>query len=208
VLDIGGASATQLLVDHPYNPYRPVPIPGSKPPAIQYVYKHPLRTVANAAAQWDSLVVVPNRRRIGRGGQIYPAISYNRNRLLYSPQSKSSLTDWYADASSGVIEVRLPWGMLHVIDPSTRSVLFGNTAVGEAIGATTDGFRFVVESYDPAKPQAGADHLPRGPTSGFADPPTWTWPTWESPQWHSEVKPLFAAMQRTFAGIPDRPPAR
>jgi hypothetical protein len=208
VLDIGGPSATQLLVDHPYNPYRPVLIPGSKPPAVQYVYSHPLRTVANDAAQWDSLVAVPNRRRIGRNGQIYPAISYNRNRLVYSPQSQSSLTDWFADAASGVIEVRLPWGMLQVVDPSARSVLFGNTAAGEAIGATTDGFRFVVESYDPAKPQGGVDHLPRGPSSGFADPPTWTWATWETPQWHSEVKPLFAAMQRTFAGIPDRPPAR
>jgi hypothetical protein len=208
VLDIGGPSATQLLVDHPYNPYRPVLIPGSKPPAVQYVYKHPLRTVANDAAQWDSLVVVPGRRRIGRNGQIYPAMSYNRNRLVYSPQSQSSLTDWFADAASGVIEVRLPWGMLQVVDPSARSVLFGNTAAGEAIGATTDGFRFVVESYDPAKPQGGVDHLPRGPSSGFADPPTWTWATWEIPQWHSEVKPLFAAMQRTFAGIPDRPPSR
>lgn len=208
VLDIGGPMATQLLVDHPYNPYRPVPIPGSNPPTIQYVYNHPLRTVANDGAQWDSLVVVPNRRRIGRNGQIYPAISYNRNRLLYSAQSESSLTDWFADTASGVIEVRLPWGMLQVVDPSTRSVVFGNTASGRAIGATTDGFRFVVESYDPAKPQAGADHLPRGPSSGFADPPTWTWPTWESPQWHPEVKPLFAAMQRVFAGIPDHPPAR
>lgn len=208
VLDIGGPGETQLLVDHPYNPYTPVLIPGSKPPAIQYVYSHPLRTVANDAGQWDSLVVVPNRRRIGRNGQIYPAISYNRNRLLYSPQSQSSLTDWYADAASGVIEVRLPWGMLQVVDPSARSVLFGNTAVGEAIGATTDGFRFVVESYDPAKPQGGADHLPRAPSSGFADPPTWSWQTWESPQWHSEVKPLFAAMKQTLAGIPDRPPAR
>lgn len=208
VLDIGGPGATQLLVDHPYNPYRPVPIPGSNPPAIQYVYNHPLRTVANDRAQWDSLVVVPNRRRIGRNGQIYPAISYNRNRLLYAPQSESSLTDWFADPASGVIEVRLPWGMLHVIDPSTRSVLFGNTVDGEAIGATTDGFRFVVESYDPARPQSGADHLPRGGSSGFADPPTWTWPTWEIPQWHSEVKPLFAAMRQTFAGIPDSPPAR
>ncbi|HEY8831171.1 MAG TPA: tetratricopeptide repeat protein [Gemmatimonadaceae bacterium] len=208
VLDIGGPGATQLLVDHPYNPYRPVLIPGSKPPAIQYVYSHPLRTVANDAAQWDSVVAVPNRRRIGRNGQIYPAISYSRNRLLYSAQSRSSLTDWFADPSSGVIEVRLPWGMLQVVDPSTRSVLFGNTAIGEGIGATTDGFRFVVESYDPAKPQAGADHMPRGTSMGFADPPTWTWPTWESPQWHAEVKPLFAAMQRTFAAIPDRPPAR
>jgi hypothetical protein len=208
VLDIGGPGATQLLVDHPYNPYRPVPIPGSNPPAIQYVYNHPLRTVANDRGQWDSLVVVPNRRRIGRGGQIYPAISYNRNRLLYAPQSQSSLTDWFADPASGVIEVRLPWGMLHVIDPSMRSVLVGMTMLGQAIGATTDGFRFVVESFDPAKPQAGADHLPRGASSGFADPPTWTWPTWEIPQWHSEVKPLFAAMRETFAGIPDSPPAR
>jgi hypothetical protein len=185
-----------------------VSIPGSKPPAIQYIYTHPLRTVANDAAQWDSLVVVPNRRRIGRDGQIYPAISYNRNRLLYAAQSQSSLTDWFANPETGVIEVRLPWGMLQVVDPSMRSVLFGNTDAGEAIGAATDGFRFVVESYDPAKPQAGADHLPRGTSSAFGDPPTWTWPTWESPQWHAEVKPLFSAMKRTFAGIPDRPPAR
>ncbi len=207
VLEIGGPGATQLLVDHPYNPYRPVPIPGSNPPAIQYVYARPLRTVANDAAQWDSVVVVPNRRRIGRNGQIYPAISYNRNRLLYSAQSRNSLADWFADPASGVIEVRLPWGMLQVMDPSTRSVLFGNTAAGEGIGATTDGFRFVVESYDPAKPEGGADHLPRGAPSGFADPPTWTWPTWESPQWYSEIKPVFSAMQRTFAAIPDRPTA-
>ena len=209
VLDIGGPGATQVLVDHPYNPYRPVLIPGSKPPAIQYVYSHPLRTVANNDGQWDSLVVVPNRRRIGRNGQIYPAISYNRNRLLYSRESKNSLADWFADSASGVIEVRLPWGMLQVVDPSTRSVLFGNKVAGEAIGATTDGFRFVAESYDPASPQGGADHLPRGKlASGFADPPTWTWPTWESPQWHSELKPLFGAMRRTFGGIPDHPPAR
>jgi hypothetical protein len=98
--------------------------------------------------------------------------------------------------------------MLQVVDPSARSVLFGNTTVGEGIGAPTDGFQFVVESYDPARPQGGADHLPRSTSSGFADPPTWTWPTWEIPQWHSEVKPLFAAMQRAFAAIPDRPPAR
>lgn len=118
VVDIGGPPETQLLVDRPYNPYTPVLIPGSKPPAIQYVYTHPLLTVANDAAQWDSLVVVPNRRRIGRNGEIYPAMSYNRNRLLYSAQSQNSLADWFADTATGVIEVRLAWGMLQVVDPS------------------------------------------------------------------------------------------
>jgi len=209
VLDLGGPGASQLLVDHPYNPYRPVAIPGSKPSATQYVYNPALRIVANDLGQWDSLVVVPNRRRIRRDGTIYPGISYNRNRLLYSRESDNSLADWFADATTGVIEVRLPWGMLQLVDPSTRTVLFGNTTAGKVSGATTDGFRFVVESYDPSNPRSGSDNLPRGAgTSRFAEPPTWSWPPWETPQWYAEVKPLFAAMQRTYAGIPEHPSAR
>lgn len=209
VLDLGGPGASQLLVDHPYNPYRPVAIPGSRPSATQYVYNPALRIMANDLGQWDSVVVVPNRRRIGRDGTIYPAISYNRNRLLYSRESDNSLADWFADATTGVIELRLPWGMLQLVDPSTRTVLFGNTTGGKVSGATTDGFRFVVESYDPSNPRPGGDNLPRGAgTSRFAEPPTWSWPPWETPQWYAEVKPLFAAMQRTYAGIPEHPSTR
>jgi len=209
VLDLGGPQASQLLVDHLYNPYRPVAIPGSKPPAIQYVYNPAVRIVGNDLGQWDSLVVVPNRRKIGRDGSIYPAVSYNRNRLLYAREADNSLADWFADTRTGVIEVRLPWGMLQLLDPSTRSVLAGNTSTGKVSGATTDGFRFIVESYDPSNPRSGGDYLPRGVgTSKFAEPPTWSWQPWETPQWHAEVKPLFAAMQRTFAGIPEHPTAR
>ena len=209
VLDLGGPEDSQLLVDHPYNPYRAVVIPGSNPQASQYVYNAAVRTVANDFGQWDSLVVVPNRRRIGRDGKIYQAISYNRNRLLHARESDNSLADWFANPASGVIEIRIPWGMLQLVDPSTRSVLSGNTVDGYVSGATTDGFRFVVESYDPSKPQSGGDILPRSPgASRFADIPTWSWSMWESPEWHAEIKPLFGAMQRTFAGIPEHPPAR
>jgi len=208
VLDLAGPEDTQLLVDHPYNPYRPVVIPGSKPQATQYVYNPGVRIVANDLGQWDSVVVVPNRRRIGRDGNIYPAISYNRNRLLHSRESDNSLADWFANSASGVIEVRIPWGMLQLVDPSTRSVLFSNTWDGHVAGAATDGFRFVVESYDPSNSRSG-DKLPRGAgVTGFAEVPTWKWPAWQTPEWYAEIKPLFGAMQRTFGGIPDRPPAR
>jgi Tfp pilus assembly protein PilF len=208
VLHLGGPDESQLLVDHPYNPYRPVVIPGSKPQATQYVYNPAVRVLANDVGQWDSVVVVPNRRRIGPDGRIYPAISYNRNRLLHSRESDNSLTDWFADATTGIIEVRLPWGMLQVVDPSARSVLFSNTSDGKVQGAPTDGFRFVVESYDPSRPSSG-DTLPRGAgATRFADTPTWTWPSWETPQWHAEIKPLFSEMQRTFGTIPEHPPAR
>jgi len=172
------------------------------------VYNTAVKVVANDLGQWDSVVVVPNRRRIGRDGGIYPAISYNRNRLLHARQSDNSLADWFANPASGVIEMRIPWGMLQMVDPSTRSVLFSNTKDGYVSGAATDGFRFVVESYDPSKSAPG-DKLPRGAgIAGFGDVPTWTWPTWQTPEWYAEIKPLFGAMQRTFAAIPDHPPAR
>jgi tetratricopeptide (TPR) repeat protein len=210
VVDLSGPSSSQVLVDHPYNLYRPVSIPGSKPAAIQYVLNPPFRTVANDAARWDSLAVVTNRRRISRAGSVFPAIGYNRNRLLHARQSENSLADWFADTTRGVIEVRLPWGMLQLVDPSSRSVLFGWDEAERSVRAEiTDGFRFVVESYDPSNPRAGGDKLPRAASStGFGEMSTWTWPTWETPQWHAEIKPLFGAMQRTFRAIPDRPAAR
>ena len=208
VLDLGGPEDSELLVDHQYNPYRAVVIPGSKPQVSQYVYNTAVKVVANDLGQWDSVVVVPNRRRIGRDGGIYPAISYNRNRLLHARQSDNSLADWFANPASGVIEMRIPWGMLQMVDPSTRSVLFSNTKDGYVSGAATDGFRFVVESYDPSK-SASVDKLPCGAgIAGFGDVPTWTWSTWQTPEWYAEIKPLFGAMQRTFAAIPDHPPAR
>jgi Tfp pilus assembly protein PilF len=208
VLDLSGPSSTQVLVDHPYNLYRGVPIPGSKPAATQYVLNDPFRTVANDAGVWDSLVVVTNRRRISRDGRIFEAIAYNRNRLLYARQPDNSLADWYANPRSGMIEVRLPWAMLNMTDPSSRSVLFGNVTTRKVDAAVTDGFRFVVESYDPSHRALG-ETLPRNAGAAkAADLPTWTWPTWEDPTWHAEVKPLFIAMQKAFASIPDHPAAR
>ena len=204
LIDLKGPANSQVLVDHPYNLYKPASIIGSKPAVVQYVYNRPFRTRANAAGQWDSLYVVTNRRRLSRDGTVFEAIGYNRNRLLYARQPDNSLADWYADSAKGVIELRLPWGMLHLVDPSARRVLFGNVATGKVDGAITDGFRFVVESYDPRRPAGGADWLPRA-ASGFANPATWSWPTWEAPKWHSEMKPLFGAMQRVFATIPEHP---
>jgi hypothetical protein len=207
VVDLSGPANSQVLVDHPYNLYRPVRIPGSEPAAVQYVDNTPFRTVANDAGRWDSLVVVTNRRRIGRDGKIYAPVSYNRNRLLYARQSENSLADWFADEERGVIEVRLPWGMLQVVDPSSRNVLFGNAVTRKVEGATTDGFRFFVASYDPSRPASGGgETLPRSSGSSKTGAlPTWTWPTWEAPQWHSEIKPLFGAMQKAFASIPEHP---
>jgi tetratricopeptide (TPR) repeat protein len=209
VLELKGPEGSQLLVDSPYNLYREVPIAGARPPATQTVYNRPFRTEANSDGRYDTLRVTPNRRRIGRDGTVYPARQLERNRLLHASQRETTLADWFADTASGTIEVRLPWGLLHVLDPSSRNVLFGPPGARDPEGVITPGFRFIVESFDPAAPAASVgERLPRASGGGagaaaFAMPPLWSWPTWEVPRWHAERKPLFEAMRETFARIPD-----
>ena len=205
VLDLRGPADANLLVDHPYSLYRDEPILGSKPLAVQQVYNRPFRSLANAAGQYDTVLVVTNRRRIGRDGTLYPSLAVDRSRLVFARQRETSLADWYANSLTGIIEARIPWGMLHVLDPSSRLVLRG-TQAGVVAGVTTDGFRFVIQSYDPANVTRSGDWLPRGARPGALGAiPTWTWQTWEEPQWHAELKPQFETMRRVFGGIPNAP---
>lgn len=205
VIDLNGPQGSHLLIDVAYNLNRAIRIPGSRPPAVQRVYNSPFRTLPNSDGRYDTLVVTPNRRRFGRDGTVYPSISYDRNLLRFATQTETTLADWFADSATGIIEVRIPWGMLHVLDPSSRNVLYGDARTGEIDGVETDGFRFVVQSYNPANPAAAGGLMPRGTGAAktFANVKTWAWPKWQEPLWHAEVKPLFAAMKKTFDAIPD-----
>ncbi|MGQ0538443.1 MAG: tetratricopeptide repeat protein [Gemmatimonadaceae bacterium] len=203
MLELRGPEQTRLLVDSPYNLYRVRPIRGSVPPDSFRTYNRPFRTVPNVDGKYDSLRVTSNRRRIGRDGVVYGAFSYERGLLRHARQSETSLADWYADSAAGVIEIRLGWGMLNVLDPSSRRVLFGNRATGDVDGVRTDGFRFEVRSFDPRDPTAPGDRLP----AGGVTPATWVWSEWDQPRWYAEVKPLFESMREVFGSL-GAPPAR
>ena len=207
VVDLHGPEGSHLLVDHPYNLYRDEAIVGSRPLAVQQIYNRPFRSLANAAGRYDSMVVITNRRRIGRDGTVYPERGVDRGRLLFARQQETTLADWYADQRTGIIELRIPWGMLNVLDPSSHLVLHGSNR-GEVAGVATEGLRFVVESYDPARPTAGGDRLPNGDGMGrWGTVPVWSWPSWEEPRWYEELKPQFEAMRRVFGDIPNAPVA-
>src|SRR2546423_1683782 len=60
VLELGGPKDSQLFVDHPYNPYRAVVIPGSRPAAEQYIYNPTLTACAQEKGEWDARVSLPH----------------------------------------------------------------------------------------------------------------------------------------------------
>lgn len=202
LLDLGGPDRARLLVDSPYNLYRFAPIVGSRPPVAQSVYNRPFRSLRNDDGRFDTLWVTPNRRTFARDGTVFDAQREERNLLRHARQQETTLADWFADAATGTIEVRLPWGMLHVTDPSSRQVLSGVTGTDPShVG--TEAFRFVVRTLDVSGPTPQLrDALP---AAGAA---AWTWPTWETPRWYAERKPAFAAMRDAFHAIPTAGPRR
>ncbi len=202
VVDLTGPGESQLLVDRPYNLYRTVPLPGSDPPRVMQVYNRPWESVAHDDLRWDTLKVETNRARVGRDGTVYSAITYERNRLRHDRQTATTLADWFSDPATGTIEIRLGWGMVHILDPSSRLALRGMDSGGGPMGVVTDGFKFVVQSYDPTGAPDSGVSLGCGPG---VEPFAYQWQPWEAPNWYPERKPLFESMRATFRGITNAP---
>ncbi|MGH7606723.1 MAG: hypothetical protein ACREME_05235, partial [Gemmatimonadales bacterium] len=186
-LVLNDTTDAQLLVARTYNPYLG-PRAGMRPTDLDGVYD--TRATIDARRDdgaFDSLFVPTNRLRVSRAGRIFPARGVNRGRLRFGRATESTLADWFVDRAAGLVEVRVPWGLLNVTDPSSRTVLARVRDPGPFRTEVTDGFRFVAAAVGP-----------RGAVRArLASPPQrpYVWPTWDTPVWHERLKPAYYAMQ-------------
>ena len=188
-LDLTDSAGGRLFVAKAYNPYL-APRPGMGPTGLDPFYNLLCSADSQSdAGAFDSLFVTTNRFRVGRTGKTFPALGVDRGRLRFGRQSESSLADWFVDRAAGLVEVRVPWGLLNVTDPSSRTVLTAIHEGGVILTGPTDGFRFVVAGLS-----RGDNHVVAWLPAGA----TYTWPTWEEPQWHERLKPAYAAMQHLW----------
>lgn len=168
-----------------YNPYL-VPRPGMGPTALDAFYQYGARVRRTSrTGVWDSMWVTTNRWRIARDGRTFPAGGTDRGRLRFGTQGESTLSDWYVDTPANLVEVRIPWGLLNVTDPSSHEVLTGISARQGFETDTTDGFRFGVAVLG----RAGAEQ------DRLAPGPTYRWPGWEMPVSHERLKAAYFAIR-------------
>lgn len=151
-------------------------------------FNRPLRPIRRARGDFRGQRVVTNRLRFGRDGQEFAAAGYDRGYLVPGPAPDG---DWER-LPDGALELRLPWLLLNVSDPSSRHVLFDSaTATGtEEFGTTM------------------VDHI--GITLGVRRGDTWTtrpaeagvapftWATWDEPAWRQRRRPAFDAMRAVW----------
>ncbi len=188
-LVVNDTSDAQLLVAPWYNPYLG-PRKRMGPTGLDRFYNEAATVdVARRDGAFDSLFVTTNRWRIGRDGRTYQARGVNRGRLRYGRTAESTLADWYVDRVEGLVEVRIPWGLLNVTDPSSRAVMARYHRDGAFETAVTDGFRFDVVALDRVSGAVIARLWPER---------TYAWLTWEVPAWHERLKPAYGAMREVW----------
>jgi tetratricopeptide (TPR) repeat protein len=159
---------------------------------------------------FDSLFVITNRARFGRDGTFFPAQGYNRGRLRYGTETTSTLADWYLDEREGLLQLRIPWDLLNVTDPSTRTLLVDSSTTGDFGTRMAEDFHAGVLVYRKKEPHQVAEALPalvdRIWSARSFRP--WRWTGWTEPRSHARLKPVYDSLKQLWGAGPSAARAR
>ncbi|HYA86614.1 MAG TPA: tetratricopeptide repeat protein, partial [Nitrospirota bacterium] len=163
---------------------------------------------------WVMMQNLTNNRRISKDGkQFFPAHVFTMSRLRYgSLDVKSrdyhSLADFFL--LDNKIELRIPWGLINVTDPSSKMVLWKDKDVATR---KTAGIRALAISYRPEKGKFVPHQT--GRTSNYTDSlpailaqehiKTYSWDEWNTPIYHTYLKESYYRYQKVLQTIPEAP---
>jgi hypothetical protein len=166
--------------------------------------RRPVVTRDRQDARFDSLFIITNRARFGRDGTFFPALGYNRGRLRFGTEASSTLSDWYLDEKAGLLELRLPWDLMNVTDPSSKTLLFDRQQSGKFGTASAAEFHVGVLMYRKAGAPSVVGSLPalEGGAWQKAQFGNWSWRGWTEPNHHSRLKPVYDSLKVLWEAPP------
>jgi len=207
---------SRILIAENYNPNEKISIPGRSGRTRMW-RKRGMTVKLEAASPFVERITEANMARYAHDGRVFPAINYNRSQLPYGTADRtdsqySNHALWHVNAEKGMIELRLPWGLLLVTDPSNLQAFAGTdqnryTAVHEAwlpLSQPTPGITIAIFALfvpGPLQPKVVSSSLPPLGTTGrlITPPPLYTWEKWNKVEYRPYFKPSYFALQQAFA---------
>jgi hypothetical protein len=193
LLQLKGDKTSKLLVHAPYSLFR------SR-------YSSTLVSSTQQQGKFIEIEAEPNRLRVGRNRRVYPAKQVSRSNLQLGSTQRyasgtlsrplanyNSLADWSYSIKNGEIEIRLPWSILNVTDPSSHQV-YHLDKQGSTV--TTPGFRFNVVAVQPSTNQVLGTFPELTPDGKLAAAKLYKWANWEEPTYHSYLKPVYFKLKQ------------
>jgi hypothetical protein len=223
-IQLAGPGSSRIWIASTYNPFQITPVEGI-----------PTQTILGSKLGWtpsvastgnfESQVIEPNRRRFARDGRYFPPQRYERGILRYGtldPQSPDydSLAEWHANVRTNTIDVRIPWNLLNVTDPSSFKIFAGLEKDGTVITAETPGFVMTAFSYRPLegarlRPIMEQGHLVADALPDMAGPTVvqtqalkeFRWSGWNAPRYNLRAKDSYSILRGAFRTLPGAPAA-
>ncbi|HET7841166.1 MAG TPA: tetratricopeptide repeat protein [Terriglobia bacterium] len=222
-LTLAGPDNAHLWIASNYDPYHVMPVEGI-PSQNALALKLGWNASVSASGTFEAQTLEPNRRRFGRDGKYFAPIRYDRGVLRYGsldPKAPdfNTLAEWHADVQTNSIDMRIPWGLLGVTDPSSFRVVTGIADDGTVQTQVTPGLLLAAFAYRPEpnlrqrdvmqQQQPIADALPAmtGPTTiNTAAFKNFRWQGWDSlSDFSAQPKVSYSILQKTFATLPKEP---
>ncbi|WP_308636237.1 hypothetical protein [Paenibacillus silvisoli] len=160
---------------------------------------HPIRLVLNKGSK----MMLPTGKLL-----VYPFESYHTGLLQHGNSNTQSpeydsLADYHVNEANGVIELRIPWLMLNMKDPSLHEAMGDLWTSGKGYGSSTvtAGYRMLVIGRDGNAYEtlpAGLDASGRKP---IREPMLrlFKWGEWNQPYYHERLKRSYYVMQQAYA---------
>ena len=209
LIDLAAPDSGRILVTPDYNRHASKLDPKTGDDFGQFA-RRPVITRDRTDARFDSLFVITNRARFGRDGTFFPASRHDRGKLKHGSEARSTLADWYLDEQAGLLELRIPWDLLNVTDPSTRTLLFDPGTRGAYGTVAAEDFHVGVVIYQKGGRREIVGALPvieRGVWRAKAFTP-WRWAGWTEPRSHGRLKPVYDSLKALWGGGPSPAPAQ
>jgi len=138
-------------------------------------------------------LILRNEITLPLTGELLPQSSYETGRLLHgnaNPDSAdfNSLADFMINSQSNAIEIRIPWQLLNVADPSAKKVI-GDLYEYDYFDTNLtniEGFSLEVIALENGEEKERAD--------GY-----YFWNPWEEPEYHERLKKSYYILQEYFS---------
>lgn len=207
LLRIESENEVTLSVDQPYDLV-----------GIWHGFREPWQlyhTAVNDDGLFNLMRTVTNDAFWFGGKELAPIIYQDVGKFRTGLETSTTNTNFWYSIADGTLEIRIPWTLLNVTDPSSRMVVDDDVpgkkdAAVELQIQQTPEIAIVVVALGGAgeNEQTVVDTLPRAKKQGQTwmipalEAPTYTWATWdEKPRFHMYRKQSFGLVQGALGDI-------
>lgn len=197
IIKMNNTKQSQVLVDAYYD-------------FFMYQYGHELNLIkphpshpTNNSGSFQPIYFALNKElHVPSQNKTLPFSAYETGKLRYgnaNPASPNydSLADYIINKKEGIVELRIPWLLLNVKDPSQKEVVGNIFKEGLKAKTKINGIKAGVLFIDSKKNKV-IDAIPVLKDNKLPDMKIYSWKTWNKPKYEERLKKSYDMVKRAF----------